>query len=67
MPLNNLRKIRIEKGLSQLQLSVKTEISPGIISNIENNKIFAYPGWRERLARALEVEEKEIWPNNCIE
>lgn len=63
MTENNLRKIRKDKRLSQLQLSVKTEISPGIISSIENNKIYAYPGWRERLANALEVEE-EIWPDN---
>ncbi len=58
---NKLRKIRESKGLSQLELSAKTKISPGAISNIENNKIYAYPGWRKRISEALEVPEDKIF------
>jgi len=64
MRTNNLKRIRTRKNLSQLQLSANTRISPGIISNIENEKIFAYPGWRKRLAEALNVHESEIWPDD---
>lgn len=64
MTENNLRKIRLEKGLSQLQLSYLVEISPQAISNIENGKIFVYDGWKKRLAAALEVTEVELFPDN---
>lgn len=64
MAQNNLRKIRVDKGLSQLQLSYLTEISPQAISNIENNKVYIYPGWKKRLAEVLEVSEKELFPED---
>lgn len=60
----NLKKFREEKGLSQLQLSVKTEIAPGTISNLESGKIFAYPGWKKRISEALEISESELFPEN---
>ncbi len=60
--VNNLRNVRTKQGLSQLELSVKTSIAPGIISNLENRKQYAYPGWRQRLAAALNVTEAEIFP-----
>lgn len=60
--LNNLKKIRISKGLSQFDLAKLANVTPSDISRLENNKIFAYPGWRKRLAIALKVEEKDIWP-----
>jgi len=58
---NNLRSIRTKKGLSQAQLSYKAKVSPSIISNIENEKMIAYPGWKRRIAKALEVSEADIW------
>lgn len=60
--MNNIKKIRKSKKLSQFQLAVLTNITPSDISRLENNKIFPYPGWRNKLVKALEVEEQEIWP-----
>lgn len=60
---NNLKDIREKMKLSQFELAKIADITPSDISRIENNKIYAYPGWRKRLARALKVEEREIWPN----
>lgn len=59
---NNLRLIRTKKGLSQLALAATTRISPSVISNIENGKVYPYPGWRERLAQALDVSETDLFP-----
>jgi putative transcriptional regulator len=59
---NNLKEIRIQKGISQQQLSFETRISPGVLSHIENGKIFAYPGWRKRIAKALKMPEEVIFP-----
>lgn len=58
---NKLREVRMNKGISQLQLSVRTGIAPTVISNIEHKKIHAYPGWKERLAKALDVPEEDIF------
>ena len=60
---NKLQKIRKEKGLSQLKLSMMTGIAPGDISRIENGWLRPYPGWRKRLAKALGVtNEAELFP-----
>jgi len=60
--MNLLKKVRAEKGLSQLDLAGKTGIAPGEISRIENDWIRPYPGWRKRLAKALGVSEKDLFP-----
>ena len=61
--MSNLQKVRKEKGLSQLKLSMMTGIAPGDISCIENDRLRPYPGWRKRLARALGVSEQELFPD----
>jgi len=61
---NNLKKIRHEKGLSQLKLAFLTGITPTDISRIENDVRRAYPGWRERLAEALGESEDKVFPDN---
>ena len=58
---NELRKLRQQKGLSQTKLTQLTGISPTVISNIENGKLYCYPKWRKKLAEALEVEETKIF------
>ena len=60
--MNNLKKIRTEKGFSQLTLAKLTNIAPGVISGIENNWLRPYHGWCSRLAKALCVSEKELFP-----
>lgn len=61
---NKLKAFREKKGLSQLQLSYKAGISQGAISNLENGKVFAYDGWKKKLAEIFEVTEDEIFPND---
>ncbi len=60
--MNRVRELREERGLSQTQLSVLTGIHTAALSRIETSKIFAYPGWRKRIARALGVAEVEVFP-----
>lgn len=60
----NLRKYRKEKGMSQLDLAIQTKIATSDISLLENGKKYAFPGWRKRLSKALEVSEDELFPKN---
>lgn len=61
--MNNLKKIRKLKDLSQFDLAKLSNITPSDISRIENNKLYAHPGWRKRLSKALNVPEDEIFQN----
>lgn len=61
--MNLLKEIRTKRGFSQLTLAKKTNIAPSDISRIENGWLRPYLGWRKRLARALGVAEKELFPD----
>jgi ribosome-binding protein aMBF1 (putative translation factor) len=62
--MNNLRKFRKERGLSQLNLSFMTEIPPSDISRIENGWLVPYPGWCKRLSMVLGIPETELFPES---
>jgi len=61
---NNLKKFRKEKEWSQFELAKRSDIPQSRISQIENGKIEAYPGWRKRISVALDVEGDKIFPEN---
>ncbi len=61
--MNNLKKVRNERGLSQLKLAFLTGIAPGDISRVENNWLRPYPGWRKRLAKALSTSQADLFPD----
>lgn len=60
MSKNRIKEVRVQKGISQLELSYRTKIAPSNISAIETCKIHVYPGWLKRIAEALEVSEDEL-------
>ena len=60
--MNLLKELRTKRGFSQLTLAKLTNIAPTDISRIENDWVRPYSGWRKRLARALGVTEKELFP-----
>ena len=60
--MNNLNKVRKRLRMTQAQISVLTGIHPSTISRIENGVIRCGASHRRRIARALEVEEREVFP-----
>lgn len=60
--MNNLKKIRTARKLSQFELAKLSNIAPSDISRIENDKLYCHPGWRERLSEALGVSVAELFP-----
>lgn len=59
---NNLRKVRLDKGLSQFALAKLANIAPSDISQLETGIRYPFPGWKKRLSKALEVGEEELFP-----
>ena len=59
---NQLAEARKEKGLSQLDVALLTRIPQSVLSHLENGRIFPYPGWRRRLAVALQTTEAQLFP-----
>lgn len=60
--MNNLRKIREERELTQFELAKLTNIYPSNISEIERGMRVPYPSWKERFCEALGVPEHELFP-----
>ena len=58
---NKLKQYLVERNITQIELAEMTSIAPCNISNIVNGKQYAYPGWRERIAKVLGVPENEIF------
>ncbi len=61
-----IRELRKSKGLSQEQLSEKIGIDSKHLSRIELGKSFPYMETLEGIAKALEVEMKELFEFNHI-
>jgi transcriptional regulator with XRE-family HTH domain len=60
---NNVKKIRQEKKLTQLALSIRTEIQQSDISQIENHKKVCFPKWEDKIAAALGEKKEVVFPN----
>lgn len=60
--LNRVAATRRGRGWTQFELARRANVSPSIISQLETGKLFPYPGWRRRLAQALEVSEGDLFP-----
>ncbi|EKQ57253.1 MULTISPECIES: helix-turn-helix transcriptional regulator [unclassified Clostridium] len=58
---NNIKLILRERGISQLELSRMTKISPSDINQVIRGKKYCFPGWRKRIAEFLEVDEETIF------
>jgi len=60
--MNRIRETREKKGISQFELARRTGLHPSTISKVERGVWMPFPGWRRRIAEALEVGENEIFP-----
>lgn len=61
MPKLFLREIRRQRGISQLELSKRSSVSYGYISELENNVKSPTINTICRLSRALECKPEELF------
>ena len=62
MEKNRVKEYRKKKGLSQFDLARLSNVDPSNLSKIENEKIIVYPGWKERISKALNEDVKTLFP-----
>ena len=60
----NIRRLRKERGLSQEELSEDSNITPGYLSDIENNKKSVSLETLVSIANALQVSPSELLRSN---
>jgi transcriptional regulator with XRE-family HTH domain len=61
-PGQRLRDLRAAKGWTQIKLAVRANVAPGTVAFAERDERYPDLIRRERIARALGVERREIWP-----
>ena len=61
MIVNNIAKIREEKGLTIRQLEYKTGISKSTLSRIENNETKLYLELLEKISKALDCRVQDLF------
>lgn len=62
MKKNRLKQLRRQRGYTQPRLCILTGIDPATMSRIETGVLKGGPKHRRLIARALNVNVDEIWP-----
>jgi transcriptional regulator with XRE-family HTH domain len=60
--IDKIKSIRIKKGISQMELSLRSNLSQSFIANIEKGKKQASVVTLIRIADALEVNPQDFFP-----
>lgn len=56
-----LTVLRKQMKLSQLELSRRSGVPPSEINRLEKGKIYPYPGWKRKLALALNADPNTLF------
>ena len=59
---NRVREIRLQKRLTCEALARKVEMASTDLSKLERGIRHPYPGWRKRIAQALQESEEYLFP-----
>lgn len=66
LPNTELRELRLQRGLAQRALSVKSGVSVTTLSAIEKYGVVPGSVVRQRIAAALDVEAEQLWPTDTV-
>jgi transcriptional regulator with XRE-family HTH domain len=60
--ISQIRKLRVQRGISQMELSLRANISQSFLANLEKGKKQPSVLTIIKIAAALEVHPKEFFP-----
>jgi transcriptional regulator with XRE-family HTH domain len=63
--IDQIKKLRIRQGISQMELSLKANLSQSFLANLENGKKQPSVLTIIKIATALEVHPKEFFPQKA--
>ncbi|MGB9663050.1 MAG: helix-turn-helix domain-containing protein [Moorellaceae bacterium] len=58
--MTKLRQVREKIGLSRMRVSKLAGIDYSTMCKLEKGEMRLYPGWRKRIAQALNVKESDL-------
>jgi transcriptional regulator with XRE-family HTH domain len=64
--IEKIKLIRIKKGISQMELSLKSDLSQSFIANIEKGKKQPSVLTLIKIADALEVNPQDFFPESVV-
>ena len=56
-----IKLLRVEKGLTLLDVTLVTRLRESVLAGIENRRMVAYPRQRAALAAFYEIPERELF------
>jgi transcriptional regulator with XRE-family HTH domain len=56
-----LTLLREKAKLSKLALSRRSGVANSVICQLEKGKVYPFPGWRKKLAKALDVDPEILF------
>jgi transcriptional regulator with XRE-family HTH domain len=62
---NRIRQLRAERNMTQAGLAVAARTTLAYVGFIERDGHMPGPDLRRRIARALDADEREVWPD-CV-
>jgi len=62
-----LKKMILEKGLSQNKVAQAARVPQSSMSLIVNGRLIPCPAWRIRLAEVMGVTEEVLFPSRALE
>ena len=64
---NRMKEIMGDKRISQAELVRRSKISPSSINILFHKKMIPFPGWKKRIAQALDCKIDEVFPRESEE
>lgn len=61
MGYKTLRRVMQERGISTRRLAIEAKIVPQSLYSALNGTSPFWPGWKKRVAEALEMDENELF------
>ncbi|MDR1931010.1 MAG: helix-turn-helix domain-containing protein [Treponema sp.] len=62
--IGQIKKIRTQKGVSQMELSLRSDLSQSFLANLEKGKKFPSVLTIIKIAAALEVNPRDFFPGS---
>ena len=62
--MQKLLDVLREKNLSRHQLAMMARISPSDLYSVFSGKGFMHPGWKQRIAACLEMNEADLFSSD---